>query len=583
MTASTKDIMAIPRDPGTALLRRGLPAVLAVTVLTGWLRWWAYEHGLIGHTLGVVLMTTFAAVIFTGISIWSARRLREATRAYRRREHDALYRTVARNYPGGAVLLFDRDLRYLLVEGDNLEAVGLRAEELEGKTIHEALEPDVSAAVEPMYRAALAGETSRFEMGFRGHEYMVTVAPTRDDDGEISGGLVQTQQVTEQKQLEEQLRQAQRLDAVGQLAGGVAHDFNNLLTVISGYADIALGKLPPDEPAREPLHEIERAANAAADLTRQLLAFSRKQRLQPQHVDMNDVVNGVVPMLSRLIEARVGLVVALADDLPVVLADRGQLEQVLVNLVVNARDAIADSGTITIETAETELDEAYARVHLDAQVGAHVMLSVTDTGAGMDQATQERIFEPFFTTKALGEGTGLGLATVHGIVKQSGGNIWIYSELGRGTTFKVYLPVADDQTASEPEAVDDLPSRPSRRTATVLVVEDNAAVRALTTEVLEEAGYTVLAASAAADALVILSEQPVDVVLTDVVMPGGSGRSLGRARDARDRTPPIIYMSGYTAETISPGELTASETPLLEKPFTSNALLNAVAQALESR
>jgi len=569
------------RDPGQFLLRRVLPTLIAVTVVTAWLRWYANDRELIDDTTGVAVMTVFSIGVFTGLSFWSAAKLRAATSSRRQAERNELYRTIARNYPGGAVLLFDPDLRYILVEGDSLATVGLSPAALESKTIWEALEPEVCAAIEPAYRAALAGETSYFEMPFRGQHYLVTVAPTRDDEGRITGGLVQTQQITAQKELEEQLHQSQKLDAVGQLAGGVAHDFNNLLTVISGYAALSLRKLPAGDELRRPLEEIDRASASAASLTRQLLAFSRKQVLQPQLLDVNEVVGEIVPMLRRLIEARIELVVKLASSVPVVLFDRGQLEQVLVNLVVNARDAIAGGGTITIESGETFLDAHYADAHVDAQVGPHVVVSVSDTGGGIDEETRARIFEPFFTTKAVGEGTGLGLSTVHGIVKQSGGNIWVYSELGRGTTFKIYVPVATDG-ATEEAPHEAVPAPAASGPATVLVVEDHPAVRMLTRDVLAEAGYDVIEAASIAEATSVLGERAIDLVLTDIVMPGGSGRELAESRDVRGSHAPIIYMSGYTEETVSRQELAAADARFLEKPFAPAALLVAVSDALSA-
>jgi PAS domain S-box-containing protein len=567
-------------DPGRFLIRRALPIVIAVTVATGWLCWFASDRGLIDKAVGVALMTALAVLLFTGLSVWSARKLR-ATAGRRHAERDALYRTLARNYQGGAVYLFDRELRYLLAEGQSLDQVGLEPAALEGRTIWEALDPDTAAQIEPVYRAALAGETSSFEMSFRGQAYRVTVAPTVDDAGKIIGGLVQTLQITEQKGLEEQLLQSQKLEAVGQLAGGVAHDFNNLLTVISGYASLTLPRLEADDPARHPLEEIAIAADRASALTRQLLAFSRKQMLQPRLIEVGEVVEGLTPMLRRLIEANIELAVRLTPDLPPVLFDRGQLEQVLVNLVVNARDAMSDGGTITIETDETALDEAYAQAHADAQVGPHVVVAVSDTGRGLDEATRTHMFEPFFTTKAVGEGTGLGLSTVHGIVKQSGGNIWVYSELRRGTTFKIYIPVAGEtETAEAAPAAPAAPSAAPPASATVLVVDDHDILRGLAAEVLEEAGYDVLQAASSDDAASLLEQHAVDLVLADVVMPGGSGHELAEARDARGTSPPIIYMSGYTEETVSRQALLSGDVRFLEKPFTPAALLVAAREAL---
>lgn len=572
-------------DPASLLLRRALPALVVVALLVGAVRWFAGARGYINQATGVGLMTAFSIAATAGICFWSARMLRERTRGRRQVERDSLYRTIARTAPGGMVLLFDRDLRYLLAEGEGLRRVGLPPEALEGRTIFEGLEPEAVALIEQPYRAALEGKTTSFEMPFRDGVYEVVVSPTYDEKGSISGGLVQTKQITEQRKLEEQLRQSQKLEAVGQLAGGVAHDFNNLLTVISGYTSLALPKLPVDHPVRHPLEQIELAAERATALTHQLLAFSRKQVLQPRLLDVDETANNLLPMLDRLIESRIKLTLhSPPRQLPPVLFDPGQLEQVIINLALNARDAMPDGGVLSIAVDEVELDETYAETHVDAQTGRHIVISVSDTGHGMDEVTRERIFDPFFTTKSVGEGTGLGLATVHGIVRQSGGNIWVYSEIGRGTTFKIYIPTAPAGAIAEPlrRKSTPVPTAP-RRMATVLVVEDNPAVRSLTTEILEEAGHNVLQAESPTEAKTLVEHHTVDVVLTDIVMPGGNGTDLASTTDARGNAPSVIYMSGYTAETISRQYLAASDSPFLEKPFTPTALLDLLAKTLADK
>src|SRR2546425_735978 len=339
---------------------------------------------------------------------------------------------------------------------------------------------------------------------------------TRDSAGrpvEVFGSWVD---ITERKALEMQLLQAQKMEAVGQLAGGVAHDFNNVLTAIGGYAELLRDDLPGEDTRRHDVEEILRATERAATLTRQLLAFSRRQVLAPRVLDLNGVVAGIDNMLRRLIGADVALKTALAPDLGAVRADPGQLEQVIMNLIVNARDAMPRGGKLTIETANAELDQSYALEHRAVAPGPYVMLAVSDTGVGMDAATQARVFEPFFTTKEKGKGTGLGLATVYGIVKQSGGNIWLYSEPGRGTTFKIYLPRVDqapEQLAAAP-AVRETP----RGTETVLLVEDDDAVRTLTRKMLAAHGYTVLAAGGGAEALELAAGHtgPIPLLVPDV-------------------------------------------------------------------
>jgi PAS domain S-box-containing protein len=555
--------------------------MVAITVVTGLLRFFATDAGLVSEPVGVALMTLFAIATFAGLALWTARQLEAAAVTRSDSDRDRLYRRVANNLPDGAVFLFDRDLRYVLAEGKNFEAVDLDSSELEGRTIWEALEPEAAATVEPSYRAALLGQSSAFEMEFRDNIYLVTVAPTFDGDGQIVGGLVHSQEITERKRLEEQLHQSQKLEAVGALAGGVAHDFNNLLTVISGYSSLALRTLATGDPARFGIEQVAIAAKRAASLTYQLLAFSRRQFLQPRPLNVSEVVEGIVPMLEMLIEERVELVVDLAPDLPAVMFDAGRLEQVIVNLAVNARDAIADAGTITIETSEVTLDAAYASIHADARIGPHVALIISDTGSGMDEATRARIFEPFFTTKEAGRGSGLGLSTVHGIVTQSGGNIWVYSELGRGTTFKIYLPAALDAAALRTRAGE--PAAPAAfEGGTILVVEDHDAVRALTVRVLREAGYRTAEASSVDDAIELLDRMAVDVVLTDLVMPGGTGERLAGHEDERGLTPSLVYMSGYTESTISRDDLLAAGALFLEKPFTPGRLLAVVAEARAS-
>ena len=405
---------------------------------------------------------------------------------------------------------------------------------------------------------------------------------TRDSAGqpvEVFGSWVD---ITERKALEMQLLQAQKMEAVGQLAGGVAHDFNNVLTAIGGYAELLRDDLPGEDTRRHDVEEILRATERAATLTRQLLAFSRRQVLAPRVLDLNGVVAGIDNMLRRLIGADVALKTALAPDLGAVRADPGQLEQVIMNLIVNARDAMPRGGKLTIETANAELDQSYALEHRAVAPGPYVMLAVSDTGVGMDAATQARIFEPFFTTKEKGKGTGLGLATVYGIVKQSGGNIWLYSEPGRGTTFKIYLPRVDqapEQLAAAP-AVRETP----RGTETVLLVEDDDAVRTLTRKMLAAHGYTVLAAGGGAEALELAAGHtgPIHLLVTDVVLPGMSGRDLAaRFRSGRPGVK-VLYTSGYTDEAIVHHGILDAGIAFLQKPFTSTTLAHKVRETLDS-
>jgi two-component system cell cycle sensor histidine kinase/response regulator CckA len=391
--------------------------------------------------------------------------------------------------------------------------------------------------------------------------------------------LVLATDMTEKTRLEAQLLQAQKMEAVGRLAGGVAHDFNNLLGVITGYSEMIRKDLERHHPVQKRVDQIEKAAQRAAALTRQLLAFSRKEVHQPKVLDLNEVVADVDKMLQRLIGEDIELVVSAGADLLNVRADPGQIEQVIVNLVVNARDAMPQGGQVTIETASTFLDETYARTHAEVSPGPYVMLAVSDTGHGMDTETLSHIFEPFFTTKEESKGTGLGLATVFGIVKQSGGHISVYSEPGHGTTFKIYLPGVEDEKA----AVEGVISAPlPQGTETILLVEDAEALRVMIRELLETAGYLVLESSDPEEALgrLRVHQGPVDLVLTDVVMPRMSGPDLvGNVRKVR---PGIraLYMSGYTNEAIGRHGVLEQGTQFLQKPFTSEALLRKIMETL---
>ncbi len=384
------------------------------------------------------------------------------------------------------------------------------------------------------------------------------------------------------RQSEERLRQAQKMEAVGRLAGGVAHDFNNLLTVITSYSDLLLEDLGSDDPKRDDVVQIRKAAEGAAALTRQLLAFSRQQVLEPKVLDLKATIASTEKLLKRLIGEDVHLITALAPDLGAVKADPGQLEQIIINLAVNARDAMPTGGRLTIEAANVEMDEAYVRGHAPASPGRYVLLALSDTGIGMDEQTKARIFEPFFTTKEPGKGTGLGLATVYGIVKQSGGFIWVYSEPGHGTSFKVYLPRVDEP--AEPVATPTTMAEPGRGTETVLVVEDAASVRMVTRQVLERYGYAVLEAPNGETALRLAAKHhgPIHLLLTDVVMPGLSGRQLAEQLAHLRPDMKVLYASGYADHAIVHHGILESGIAYLQKPFTPETLGRRVRQVLDS-
>ena len=388
-------------------------------------------------------------------------------------------------------------------------------------------------------------------------------------------------ETTERKRVEEQLRQAQKMEAIGRLAGGVAHDFNNLLGVILGHSDLLLNRLEPGSPLQRHVDLILKTSARAATLTHQLLAFSRKQILAPRVLDLNAVVAGMERMLRRLIGEDIDLVIAPGTGLDRIMADPGQMEQVILNLAANARDAMPRGGRLTLETANVELDEAYTRQHPGASAGRHVLLALSDTGAGMDPETRERLFEPFFTTKESGKGTGLGLATVYGIVKQSGGNIWVYSEPGHGTAFKIYLPRAE--APAEAPAAEPPPAPAPRGTETILLVEDENDLRDLAGDVLTSHGYRVLSAASPSQALGLLDGHagPIHLLLTDVVMPGMSGRDLAQLLGRRYADLRVLYMSGYTDEAIVQHGVLAPGTHFLQKPFTPDTLTRQARQVLE--
>ena len=394
--------------------------------------------------------------------------------------------------------------------------------------------------------------------------------------------LVMANDITERRALEEQLRQSQKLESIGLLAGGIAHDFNNLLTAINGYSELGLRKLKPEDALRHNFEEIKKASDRATGLTRQLLAFSRKQVLKPKILDLNEVISEIEKMLRRLIGEDIELSAALDSRLGSVKADPGQIEQVIMNLVVNARDAMPDGGRIIIETKNVYLDEEYAKRHIAVNAGHYVMLAVSDTGIGMDSETQKRIFEPFFTTKEVGKGTGLGLSTIYGIVKQSGGNIWIYSEVGRGSSFKIYLPRVDE-AAREYKEVTEL-EKEIQGAETILLAEDEEVVRKLALEVLLSYGYKVLEAENGKTALSICESQgeSIDLLITDVVMPEMGGRELAARLLKRCPDVKVLYMSGYTDDAvIRQGEIKEGSN-FIQKPFSLEALVQKVREVLDA-
>ena len=408
----------------------------------------------------------------------------------------------------------------------------------------------------------------------------LSVSPMRDTEQKIVGASVIARNITERIRSEEQLRQSQKMEAVGRLAGGLAHDFNNILGILTSCNELVRDRVDAKSEASSYLDTMREAIQRGASLTRQLLAFSRKQVLQPEVLDLNLRLKETSKLLRPLMGDDVEIVIVKRSENAIVEADPGQLDQIVFNLAVNARDAMPQGGKLVLETADVDFDENFARAHPPMTAGKYVMLAVSDTGTGMDEATVPHIFEPFFTTKEAGKGTGLGLATVYGIVKQNGGHIWVYSEPGHGTTFKIHLPSAEYKIGGSPQA--EAQASPPRRQGTkILLVEDDNIMRRLTRQMLEEHGYAVVEASDGKAALeqVLADSAGIELVLTDVVMRSLSGPEL--VRRLKDSHPRIkaLYMSGYTGELIAQPELAAGRA-LLEKPFTRAALLKAVDAAL---
>ena len=447
--------------------------------------------------------------------------------------------------------------------------------------VHAGDAPEVLACLEDP--AAMATEregTLRLTLpDGRVRRVVVRSAPRRDAEGTVTGTIATVEDVTERLTLEEQLRQAQKMEAVGQLAGGVAHDFNNLLTVIRTYSEFVLEQLDAESPLRADTIEIQKAAGRAASLTRQLLAFSRKQALDPRSIDVNEIVRGMEPMLRRLLGEDIRIELHSAPALGAVKADAGQLEQVVMNLAVNARDAMPQGGTLTIETAPVQLTET-ARGGHGVIPGPYVSLVVRDTGMGMDRATRARVFEPFFTTKEQGRGTGLGLSTVYGIVKQSEGYIWCDSTEGAGTTFTVFLPQLPEETSASDEPTEQMLDRGS---GVVLVTEDEDPIRALSRRILEREGYTVLEARDGREAIRVAAGYPgpIELLITDLVMPNVGGTELFAHLRLLRPDLRVLFVSGYTDDDIVRRGLGDTRSAFLQKPFTARALAAAAKAALE--
>ena len=487
-----------------------------------------------------------------------------------------------------AIVITDNDTIVDANEGA-VKLLGYEASELIGRGVLELIDPEAlplaterirTNSEEPYESAALRKDGTVVPIAVRGkpfpyHGRTVRVTLMRD--------LSEERNVQEALRVsEQQLREAQKMEAIGRLAAGVAHDFNNLLTVICGNSELLLDELSDNNPGRRLTHEIMSAGTSAASLTRQLLAFSRKQVLQPRVLDLDTIVADVSKMLRRLLGEQIDLLISTAPALGCVMADPGQLEQVIINLVLNARDAMANGGKLTIEIRNVTLDENYVRQHRGSQAGEYVMLSVSDTGVGMDRHTRSHAFEPFFTTKEQGKGTGLGLSTVYGIVKQSGGYIEVSSELGEGTTFKIYLPQVTTATAVARLAGDGNVER-TVGSETILLIEDEQGVRSVVRQILERRGHTVLEA-VGGDQGQLISDSlsgPIHLLLTDVVMPNVSGREIADRIVASRPETRVLYMSGYTDDAIGHHGVLDPGVAFIGKPFTANDLARAVREVLD--
>ncbi|HZZ81604.1 MAG TPA: PAS domain S-box protein [Gemmataceae bacterium] len=519
---------------------------------------------------------------FTGV-------VRDLTAQQQAEEHQARLIAVLEATPD-FVGIADADLHPLFVNRAGRKMMGFgEREDLFDKHVRDFFSKEVTEFIlndvlpGAIDAGAWIGETSLLTVGRKEVPVSMVALAHKDAAGEVKFFSTIMRDHTEVKKLEEQVRQAQKMEAVGQLAGGVAHDFNNLLTIISGYSEILLTMLPSNDPKRKSLKAIREAGERAAGLTRQLLAFSRRSVLETMVLDLNGIVTDAEKLLRRMIGEDVLLTTVLDPNIRPVKVDPGQIGQVLMNLAVNARDAMPQGGKLTIETRNIELDEAYVNTHVEIQAGKYVLLTVSDTGSGMPPEVRVRIFEPFFTTKGVGKGTGLGLSVVHGIIKQSNGSIGVYSEVGVGTTFKIYLPAVEAKFSAPTTAFD--PASAPSGTETVLLVEDEDGVREIAILALQTHGYHVLSAANGKEAMQIANRYggTIDILVTDVVMPEISGRQVAEALLSRISQLKVLYLSGYTDDAIVRHGILQAEVAFLQKPYTPMVLLRKVRQVLDQR
>jgi PAS domain S-box-containing protein len=495
-------------------------------------------------------------------------------------------RLITDNMPAGMAYIDAKQI-YVYHNQTFADWLGLPSDEIDGHSVRKVFGETIYAEIRDKIEAALSGKATRYEheqmtAGGQRRRWAVRYSPHFSAEGRVDGCLAMLTDVTEQRQAEQALHQAQKMEAVGQLTGGVAHDFNNLLTVVLGSLQILASELRDHPTAPELIEAATKAARRGAELNRTLLAFSRRQRLAPAAVAVKDLIEGMAGMLDRTLGEHIQVMVHSRANLPAAMADPAQLETALLNLAVNARDAMGDGGTLTIETASTYLDEHYASLEADVRPGPYVLIAVSDTGTGMTPEVRRRAFEPFFTTKETGKGSGLGLAMVYGFVKQSGGHLKIYSEAGHGTTVKIYLPTCDGTIESVASALATMQPNPTGN-ETILVVEDEEDVRALVCRLLAGLGYHVLKAGDGKTALELLQREPaIALLFTDVVLPGGmNGPEL--ARNAHQLAPNIkvLYTSGYTGNAIQQLDALGSDVSLLSKPYRIEELARKVRNALD--
>ena len=536
---------------------------------------------------GIIVRGLTAAVLLFDIYV-----IYQQMQLHRMRRHlldrEALFKLITENV-ADMIAVVDGEGQRLYNSPSYFRVLGYSSDEMRAASPLDQIHPDDRQLV-----IDVTNETRRTGLGRRiefrmrhkdGHwihlESTAGVIP--DATGKVNRLIIVNREISERRRLEEQLRQSQKMDAIGRLSGGVAHDFNNLLGVIIGYGEILEERIPQTDPLRSSVDQVLKAGRRAASLTRQLLAFSRQQVLEPKVLRLNAVVADMEKMLRRMIGEDVDLAISLEKNLGAIRADQGQIEQVVMNLAVNSRDAMPDGGKLVIETINFEIDRAFAsRYAYPVLPGKYVLLTVSDSGTGMDAATQQRIFEPFFTTKEKGKGTGLGLSTVYGVVKQSGGYIDVFSSPGKGTTFNIYLPRIDGDAVSEEQ--DNTPSTATRGTETILLVEDEDMLRSLTRNLLEMNGYTVLEAMNGAAALELAARTPgeIHLLLTDVVMPGINGRML--ADELKTQRPQLhtMFISGYTGQRVGEKAILEPGSVFLQKPFTREQLALKVREALEA-